>query len=79
MSDNNGVDKLDILIDQVGRLTDSLSEFRSDMAEIKGLVREQLTVAQTQAESIKQQMAVSERRASTVEQQAQLVEALIRQ
>jgi methyl-accepting chemotaxis protein len=82
MTDNNG--KLDVLVDQVGRLTEGLTEFRADMAEIKGLVREQLTVSQSQTENIKRlaetterQMIVSERLAATVERQAQMLETLM--
>jgi methyl-accepting chemotaxis protein len=82
MMDNNG--RLDVLVDQVGRLTEGLTEFRADMAEIKGLVREQLTVSQSQTENIKRlaetterQMIVSERLAATVERQAQMLETLM--
>lgn len=89
MAENNG--KLDVLIDQVGHLTEGLTEFRADMAEIKGLVREQLAVSQSQAESIRriaettekqnavsERLAVSvERLAATVERQSQMVETLM--
>lgn len=82
MAEGNG--KLDVLIDQVGRLTEGITEFRADMAEIKGLVREQLAVAQAQAESIQRlaettdrQTAVSERLAATVERQSQMMETLM--
>jgi methyl-accepting chemotaxis protein len=82
MTDNNG--KLDVLVDQVGRLTEGLTEFRADMAEIKGLVREQLAVSQSQTENIKRlaetterQMVVSERLAATVERQSQMLETLM--
>ncbi len=76
--------QLAVLIDQVGRLTEGLTEFRADMTEIKERVREQLVVAQAQAESINRlaattdrQTILSERRAATVERQAAMLEALL--
>jgi hypothetical protein len=34
-------ESLNILVDQVGRLTEGLTEFRLDMTEIKGMLRQQ--------------------------------------
>lgn len=34
-------EKLEMLVDQVGRLIEGLTEFRLDMAEIKGMLRQQ--------------------------------------
>jgi hypothetical protein len=48
---NNGDNKLDVLIDQVGHLTEGLTEFRADMAEIKTMIREQSEVSKRQAET----------------------------
>jgi hypothetical protein len=48
---NNGDNKLDVLIDQVGHLTKGLTEFRADMAEIKTMIREQSEVSKRQAET----------------------------
>jgi methyl-accepting chemotaxis protein len=72
MTDNNG--KLNVLVDQVGRLTEGLTEFRADMAEIKGLVREQLAVSQSQTENIKRLTGTTERLAETTERLAETTE-----
>jgi hypothetical protein len=48
---NNGDNKLDVLIDQVGHLTEGLTEFRADMVEIKTMIREQSEVSKRQAET----------------------------
>ncbi|NCJ06449.1 hypothetical protein GS597_07980 [Synechococcales cyanobacterium C] len=83
--------QLAVLIDQVGRLTEGLTEFRADMADIKERVREQLVVAQAQAENInrlaettdrqtilsERLVATVERQAATVERQAVMLEALL--
>jgi hypothetical protein len=52
MTQTGSDDKLDILIGQVGRLTEGLTEFRADMAEIKSLIRDQVTVANRQEQNI---------------------------
>jgi methyl-accepting chemotaxis protein len=64
MTESNGNGKLDVLIDQVGRLTEGLTEMRS-------ISREQLVVAQSQAESVKQLVETVRQQAETVKQQAE--------
>jgi methyl-accepting chemotaxis protein len=77
MSETDVNGKLDVLIDQVGRLTEGLTEMRA-------MSREQLVVAQSQAESVKQLVETVRQQAETAKQQAetnarqtQLLETLI--
>jgi hypothetical protein len=63
MAQTNGNDKLDILIDQVGRLTEGLTE-------IKTLIREQTAIADRQATSI-------DRQEQNISRLVQVVERLI--
>jgi hypothetical protein len=48
---NNGDSKLDVLVDQVGHLTEGMTEFRADMAELKNMIREQNEISKRQAET----------------------------
>jgi len=82
-SSDNLDNKVDILTEQVGRLTEGLTdfrmrmeasveEFRSDLAEIKLTIKEQAEVSKRQAES-------SIRQAETADRLARVVETLIQQ
>jgi hypothetical protein len=64
-------DRIEILIDQVGRLTevvmigfqdvrDEFREMRTDLAEIKEITRQQSEVAKQQAESVTRLVAIVE-------------------
>ncbi len=46
---------LEILTVHVGRLTEGLTEFRADTAEIKEMIRQQIIVNRDLAETVKQQ------------------------
>ncbi|MGJ3254332.1 MAG: hypothetical protein ACFE0J_24835 [Elainellaceae cyanobacterium] len=48
-------EKLEVLIDQVGRLTEGLTEFRSDMRDIKNSIRELTETNRQVAETTRQQ------------------------
>jgi len=61
-SNSNLDEKIDILVDQVGRLTEgltkfrldmqhSITEFRADLAEIKAMVKDQSETSTRQAET----------------------------
>ena len=46
---------LEILTVHVGRLTEGLTEFRADTAEIKEMIRQQIVVNRDLAETVRQQ------------------------
>lgn len=62
---SNGNDKLDILIDQVGRLTEGLTE-------IKGLVERVAATTERQA-------TVAEQQSASVDRLTQIVEVLVQE
>ncbi|WP_421654977.1 hypothetical protein [Leptothermofonsia sp. ETS-13] len=62
--------KLDILIDQIGRLTEGLTE-------IKLLIQQQAETAKQQADSIKQQADSIKQQAETARLQAESVNKLV--
>ncbi len=81
-------DKIDILIDQVGRLTevvmmgfqDMRAEFRdmrTELAEIKEITRQQAETAKQQAEVAKQQAEVAKQQAEGIAKLAGIVESLL--
>lgn len=70
MTESNGNGKMDVLIDQVGRLTEGLTDMRS-------IADKQLTVAQTQAESVRQLVETVKKQAETNERQTKMLETLI--
>lgn len=70
MTEGNGNGKLGVLIDQVGRLIEGLTELRA-------ISRENLVVAQSQAESVKQLVETIKQQAETNARQTQLLETLI--
>lgn len=63
--------KLDLLIDQIGRLTEGLTEFRSTMqegfAELKAITDRQAATAERQALTIERQSLAIERLALMLE------------
>lgn len=63
MTESN--EKLDILIDQIGRFTEGLTELRA-------ISREQLAIAQSQAESVKQLVETVRQQAETLKRQAEI-------
>lgn len=63
-------DHLDILINQVGRLTEGLTE-------IKSLVERVALTTEQQAEVARQQAAIAEKQAASVERLTQIVENLL--
>jgi hypothetical protein len=70
MTESNGNGKLDVLVDQVGRLTEGLTEMRA-------ISRENLAVAQSQAESVKQLVETIKQQAETNARQTQILETLV--
>jgi methyl-accepting chemotaxis protein len=78
-------EKLELLVDQVGRLTEGLPEFRMDMAEIKDMIRQQAEVSIRQSENIDRLSAdiaelkdVVQQQAETAKQQAETAARLSR-
>jgi methyl-accepting chemotaxis protein len=74
-------DRIEILIDQVGRLTevvmigfqdmrDESREMRSDLSEIKDITERQARAFERQAKAFEQQAKAFEQQAKAVEQQA---------
>ncbi|MGJ3250013.1 MAG: hypothetical protein ACFE0J_02610, partial [Elainellaceae cyanobacterium] len=62
--------RLDAIEYQLGRIAEATTEFRQDLAEIKGMIREQ-------AETTKQQAEVAKQQAETARQQAETVARLV--
>jgi methyl-accepting chemotaxis protein len=73
---------LDILIDQIGRLTEAVTvgfqDFRVELAELTELTERQARVAEQQAEAIERQAKVAEQQAESVARLTSIVEALLR-
>lgn len=77
-------ESLDILVDQVGRLTEGLTEFRLDMTEIKGMLRQQaetfqdlaidITAIKDSMAQIRESIAETDR---TTKRQAETVDRLV--
>lgn len=63
-------DKLDLLIEQVGRLTEGLTE-------IKVLIYEQAETAERQAAVAERQAAVAERQSVSIDRLTAIVETLV--
>jgi methyl-accepting chemotaxis protein len=72
MTEGNG--KLDILIDQVGRLTEGLTEFRADIVDMRELVREQLALTQAQGERIDRLVEQGEAQGKRIDRLTEVVE-----
>jgi methyl-accepting chemotaxis protein len=71
-------EKLELLVDQVGRLTEGLPEFRMDMAEIKDMIRQQAEVSIRQSENIDRLSADIAELKDMVQQQAETAARLSR-
>ncbi|MGJ3244676.1 MAG: hypothetical protein ACFE0I_01195 [Elainellaceae cyanobacterium] len=59
--------RLDAIEYQLGRIAEATTEFRQDLAEIKGMIREQAETTKQQAEIAKQQAETVARLVGIVE------------
>jgi hypothetical protein len=77
MTESNGhqPEKIDILVDQVGRLTESVYELRLGISELKDIARQQTESIKQMAQ---QQNETVSRLVEIVNRQTETVDALIR-
>lgn len=81
---NNGSDRLNLLVDQIGRLTEQIAAsnimIANGFAETRTIIEngfsELKTIAQAQQHDINRLVEVTDRQAKTVEKQAETVDRL---
>ncbi len=68
-----GQSKIDILIEQVGNLTEGLTELKLLIHEQAEAAKQQAEAAKQQAEAAKQQAEVAKQQADSIQQQTEIV------
>lgn len=83
MTQLNDSEKIEILIDQVGRMTESITELRMSVTDLRGAVvsgfAELKAITERQAESIERLAQTAERQERNTDRLVGIVETLIQE